>query len=468
MSLESALIISLSGIKSTSTQLELTASNISSASVAGYSRKTAVLSPATLGSVGGGTQVTGFSRAENDALFNTLSLSTTDVGMREKQDEYLQRVQDLLGISTGDNPTLSKNITAFVNAWTQMAASPESLVAQRQVVQDGVNLTDEVRRLAAAVESLDRQCRAEVESTLNDLNGYLEQIRDINYKISQAVNSKLSSGDLEDQRDQLVLKVAELTGVTVLDRNFGQIALYTATGYQLVDGSSVRTLSYDGVDITDASNPGLSLNTALGGGALQALVDFRAISTPVSTDPGVNVIQKLRDQMDGVVDSFTSLVTTATSGELTFASAYNAATTGAGELAANFFTGTDRSNFYVDATLLAGTTGVKIAAASGVTDAMLDSTRTLTADGLTVTNASYSTFVTASFTSFQQAAANIGSLKDTANNTHAYLKEKHANETAVNVDEELINLVMFQNAYAASAHAMSVVKDLFVKLEGLL
>ncbi|HAX91250.1 MAG TPA: flagellar hook-associated protein FlgK [Rhodospirillaceae bacterium] len=586
MSLASALTISLSGIQATSTQLELTASNISNAATEGYSTKRAILSPATLGSVGGGTQVIGFSRAENAALYTTLTTATSDAGLRATQNNYLQQVQDILGTSSSDNPTLATTLTNFVNAWKELAASPESLVAKRQVVQDATTFVDEVRRISTEVEALDRQCTGEINATLVDLNGYLEQIRDINQKISQAINSNLSSGDLQDQRDQLVLKVSEITGVTVLTRSFGQIALYTSTGYQLVDGSSAREFSYDGTTVSSVSNPGLSLNTALAGGSLDALVNFRATTTPISTAPGTSVIQKLRSQLDMIVGMFTNTVTSATSTQDTFAAAYNApddvaaatigladaltftaAATGPagntitvtvaddlvnvgnyevtitngtvtetysnlsnglvpganelwtnlsaaiagapsalvttavngtgnldpttltlptapplqlaggysdiipvlpGELSTDFFVGTNRTTFAVNAALLDGTATVKTAAAIGVTDALLDATRAFGSDGLALANTSYVSVISASLTSFQQAANNVATLKTTAENARSYLEERYSNETGVNVDNELVNLTTLQNSYAASAHVMSVVQDLFIKLEQLL
>ena len=586
MSLASSLIISLSGLSTTSTQLELASNNIANANVQGYTRKTAIVSTAALGSVGGGTQVDGFLRASDNALYTTLTVATSNASLRSTQDDYLQQVQNILGTASSNDPTLSSAMTDFTTAWSQLAASPESLVAKRQVVQDANTLTEEVQRLASAVENLDRQCRADVESTISDLNSYLVQIKDLNQKIAQAVNANQSAGDLQDKRDQLVLKVSEITGVTVLQRNFGQIALYTSTGYQLVDGTSAREFTYDGADVTSTNNLDLSLNTALSGGKLQALINFRATTTPVSTDPSANVIQKLRDQLDMVVDMFTSQITTATSGEATFAAAYDSptdatfaaasitggltftaatagvngnnitvtleddpvnvgnymatitygattevydnlsdgavpgvhdvwtslqtaiagppasalvtvaidglgnadpallvpivppiqlaggtndsVTTQAGELAAGFFTGTDRTTFAVNATLLAGTVTVKAAAADEVSDALLDATRAFSADGIAVTSTSYLTATTSSLTSFQQAANNIATLKTTASDQRSYLEEKLTNQTNVNIDTEMVNLVTLQNTYAASAHCMSVVKDLFQVLENLL
>jgi len=593
MSLASALSISLSGIQTTSLQLEQTASNVSNASSEGYTTKKVVTSSAQLGSIGGGVQVTGFKRSENAALFTTLTTATSDASCRSTQNDYLQQVMDILGTSSTDDATLSSTLTDFVNSWNNLAGTPESLVAQRQVVSDAESFCDEIQRIAGEVESLDRQCQSEIESTLTDLNSYLKQIQDLNVKVAQAQNAQLSSGDLQDERDQLVLKVSALVDVKVMDRGNGQIALYSASGYQLVDGSTARSFSYDGTDVVSSTNAALSLNTALSGGKLQALVDFRSdtsttvtsadISTSLtnannaltqiqtlnaqivadqalgldtsalqatratavtqldsiiavnttsnadgsiniktdagttllnassiatlsfdgnhvvdsaapsvalestltggalevqlnslggtasaSTDQATSIIQKMRDQLDEIVRAFTDTVTTATSGKSSFAGAYDSATTASGNLASSFFTGTDRTNFSVNAALVNGTATLKSNAASAVSSALLDTTRSFSADGLNVTGSSYTTFTTSLLTGFQQSASNISTLSTTAESSRSYLEEKLTNETSVNTDNELVKLVDYQNAYAASAHVMSVIKDLFEVLQNLL
>ncbi|MDD2325547.1 MAG: flagellar hook-associated protein FlgK, partial [Alphaproteobacteria bacterium] len=507
MTLAAALNISLSGIRTTSLQLEQTASNISNASSEGYTTKKINTTSASLGTIGGGVLVSGFSRSENAALFTTLSSATSDASYRATQDNYLQQVMDIWGTSSSDNPAISSVVADFINSWNTLSATPESQINQRQVVSDAEALCDEVQRLAGEVESLDRQCANDITSTIADLNSYLQQVQDFNIKIAQAENSGFSSGDQKDQRDQIVLKIAALMDVTVMERPNGQIALYSDSGYQLVDGATVRDFSYNGTIVTNSSNTSLSLNSALTGGKLQALIDFRAdtstsvtatnisasltdantylsqiqtlnativseqalgndttaleatrattvtnlssiiavnttanadgsidITTDdgtvllnatsmavlsfngdhvtdaahpsvaledsltggslevqihsysgtasVSTDQATSVIQKLRDQLDEIVRAFTDTVTTATSGLGSFASAYNNATTGAGELASSFFVGTSRTTFAVNSALTDGTSALKSMAASDVSDALLDSTRSFSADGL--------------------------------------------------------------------------------------
>lgn len=466
-SLLSTLSIAQSGLSAVSSQLQVTSSNVSNAGTAGYTRKSTLLASATLGDVGGGVNVIGFTRNADSVLFTSLSKATSNASFRETQNDYMQRVMDLLGLSSSDDPPLSSNITAFVKAWTALETEPESSVAQQQVINAGMNLSEEVRRVSSGVEDLDRQNFKELGSTLTDLNNYLSEISDLNAKISSAQTGGMASGDLEDDRDQLLLKISKMLNITTLSRGNGQIAIYTNSGYQLLDGSSISSFSYDGTSVVSDSNPTFSLNGTLTGGSIEALVNFRdsSAAAAASTDQATGVLQKLRDQLDLIADAFLTTTTTATSGEDTFAAAYNSGAAQAGELASGFFTGADRTDFAVNSALTGGTAKIKFASIGAVVDSLLDSTRAFSASGLTTTGASYASLATASLTDFQQAANTLSTLGTTASDMVSYLNEKYSNKTGVNVDEEMIALIILQNVYTANARVLSVVQDLFKTLQ---
>lgn len=466
-SLLAALSIAQSGLSAVSTQLEVVSSNVSNAGTEGYTKKGVVLASAALGEIGGGTSVVGFTRNADAVLFRSLSQATSNASYRETQNSYLQQIMDTLGLSSSDNPPLSDAVTTFVNAWTALQAEPESSVTQQEVINSGSTLADEIHDIAANVEEADRQISNEIGSSLQDLNNYLIQIGDLNVKISNAQTGGMDSGDLEDVRDQLVLKVANLLNVTTLDRGHGQIALYTKSGYQLLDGSSINSFSYDGANIVSNANLTFPLNNTMSGGSLEALTKLRDTSATAaaSADPGTGVIQKLRDQLDLVARSFLSTVTTATSGEQTFAAAYNAGATAAGELGANFFTGTNRTDFSINAALLAGTAKIKADGTGDVVSALLDETRVFNTSGLTANGVSYASLVSASMTDFQQTANTLSTLNTAAANMVDFMTQKYSNKAGVNVDEEMIALVTLQNVYTANARVLSVVQELFTALQ---
>ncbi len=464
MSLFSALSTSLSGLQAVTSQLQLVANNIANAGQAGYTRKNATTSPISLGGVGGGTQITGFTRAENTALTKTLYATTANAGLRNAQDDYSQQVQTLLGANSGENPPLSDAISQFSSAWTELAAAPESQVQQQQVIQAAKNLVAQVSSVAGGVEELDRQVYSDINTTVSELNSNLINIKDLNAKISQATSSNQPPGDLQDQRDQLVLKVASLIDIKVLPRDQGQIALYTPTGYALLDGEE-QSFSYDGTKISADSAPTQSLNDVLVNGKLQALVNFRRDDSPssVSTDSGTEVIRKLRSQLDTIVSAFT---TSSAGPPETFAYAY-ANATGTGTEATSIFSGTTRNDFVVNSTLLNGSRTVKVSSPQSVTATFNDSSKSFSADGLTLTNASYNTLATSIVSGFQQSASTISQLATTAEGQRSFLEQRLASETGVNTDTELVNLTTLQNSYAASARVMAVIQEMFRNLEAI-
>ena len=462
MSLFSALQTSLSGLQTATQQMQLAANNISNANTPGYSAKQATLGEVNLGSVGGGVEITGYSRASDAILTTSLNNATSDAGKRGAQNTYLQQVQDLLGTSSSSNPPLEDAVAQLSSAWQQLAAQPESNVNQQQVVQTANNLVTQIQQASTQITTLDRQVSTDVNTSLADLNNDLQGISDINLKISNAVAADQPTGDLEDQRDLLVQKVAGLTSVNVMQRAQGQIALYTPGGYMLLDGSA-QSFSYDGTNLVSTVSPTQSLNGILTGGSLEAKVAFRATTSPVSADPATSVIQKLRSQMNALATAFT---TSSAGPPPSFAYAYANAAGTTGE-ATSIFTGTDSSTFAVNSALLNGTATIKVASPNDVVATFTDSTKSFSADGLSLTNTSYAGLASGILSGFQQAASNVQTLSTTATSQQTYLQQRLSNENGVNVDTETVSLTTLQNSYAASAHVISIIDTMFTTLFGI-
>jgi len=465
MSLFSALSSSLSGLQAATTQMQLVANNIANAGQTGYSRKTATLAPVSLGNgVGGGVEITGYARASDAALSTTLNNAVSDESLRDSQSNYLERVQTILGTTNGDNPPLAEAMSDFASAWRELAAAPESTVQKQEVVNTASTLVQQLKTTSSDVEALDREIKTEISTDLSDLHSYLVNIADLNKKISQLTTGGQFAGDLEDQRDQIIQKVAGLVSVNVMDRANGQVAVYTPSGYMLVDGEAA-SFSYDGTDVHSALDSTTSLNSVLSGGKIEALVNFSATSTPPSTDPAYNVIQKLRDQLDTIAKSLTDTTTPGT-----FGYAYAHATGTATEATSIFTVGADdqRMTLAVNTALMDGTKTIKTTSGSVVAATFNDASRTFTGDGLSVVNSSYETLVTSIVGNFQQAANSIAALKTSAASQKDFLAQKLSNATGVNTDTELVALTTLQNSYAASARVMSVLQTMFSALENIM
>lgn len=565
MSLTGALNAAVASLRVNQASIQVLSANIAHVNDPNYTKKTLnreslVLGETQIGSVGIGS----YSTAVNESLRKQMESLIARNGTTGAQDEYMTRIQQLLGTSS-DQAALPNLLSQFTAAWQTLQATPESKAAQTAVIRYGEQLTDEISRVAAGVDAVDGEAKDDITQSVGQLNGLLEQVFELNVRLRSASENGAEQTELVDKRDALIREVAKYVDVRTVERENGAIALFTPAGLSLVDGPPSK-LSYDGTNIFRTEDPKTPVDSLLRDGKIRALLDFRLDNSgkavPVSSDPATEVIRKMRSQLDAVVKALTSTVGS------TFNTAYDAAgqslrieagfqttveaqpgsaqystvgltgdlrpgdvfeveindrifsytaqegdatldaiasklaalvngdttlgvTAIAGvasfqlvgsstntpfslktrvngelpELKSGFFVGTDRFNFQVNQALLDGTQQLKKNSASDVVNALNSTDRTFVAAGLTISGISYKGMMVGLTGT---AIANAKSISDQAKfNTESLTQteQRYQAEVGVNLDDELANLQVLQNAYAASARLLTVIQTLFDTLQ---
>lgn len=458
MSLTSAIDNAKSSMRTIQADMQIVSGNVSNAGVTGYTKKSLNLSADTNGpDGGGGIRIIGYNRDTSDAVFKLLNQSLSNDGLYGTQKDYLSRIQDLLG-SNQSNPALSQAIGDFSASMKALAASPEDTTAQNDVIYKGQNLAREVTRLAAGLDKIQADANAEMSASVDDLNTSLTRIFQLNNEISAADGAGQSSVDLQDARDQEVQKISALLKITVVTRPNNRIAIFTPGGSSLLDNVP-NTYSWNGTAIISNA---VDVTAVLKGGKLEGLVGVldQGSSAATLNDPGKASIYKINQQLDKLVDLLTNAAGT-------FATAYDSATTNAGELASSFFTGTTRYSFALNSALSNGTSKVKQAAAVPVSNDLNLATRSISAGNLSTTNVSYETYANAIISTQNQNAKEVTDQATVYSTQKDNYAKRMADETGVNVDEEIVKLTQLQNNYAASARVISTVKQMYDLLNTL-
>ncbi|MFA5041580.1 MAG: flagellar hook-associated protein FlgK, partial [Bdellovibrionales bacterium] len=378
MSLSGALSVALSGLKTCTTAVQISAGNISNAQTEGYTQKSLSLSSVAGGASTGGVEVTGYTRLTNSVLITTLNNATSTASYYSTQNSYLSQVQTILD-STSSPPALSEDLNEFQSAWTLYAASPSDATLEKNIVSSGQALANTISNIASQISILETSVKSDLSTAVTELNTSLKRVQELNIQIASALANNQSTANLEDQRDQEINSIAAKTNVTVMARSNGQVALYTSNGTALLDGVA-QTFSVGGNGNSVLNAAGSDVSSSLTGGILQAQTDFLS-STATSAD-GVGVIVKLESQLQNFANMF---VATTTDGN-SFADVYNAAITDTGEQSASFFTADidatnglpDLSTFAVNSDLVNGTTSVKKAAGTVINDAFSSSSIAIT------------------------------------------------------------------------------------------
>lgn len=567
MSLTGALNAAVSSLRVNQANIQVLSANIAHVNDPNYTKKTLTRESLFLGeNQVGGVVASGYASAVNESLRKQWESLIAKGGSTDAQNKYMEQIQALLGTST-DQAALPTIYTQFLAAWQTLQSAPDSDAAQTAVIRYGEQLTKEIARIATVVDTIDRDVKSDIEKSVEDFNGVMEQLFSVNVRLRSATEGGSEHTELIDQRDQLVRQLSLYADVRTVERDNGAIAVFTASGLSLVDGPPSR-FSYNGTNIVRSEDPTQAVDTLFRDGKLRALLDFRLDNTtkglPASSDPATEVIRKVRSQLDAIVASLTATTGSST----TFSAAYDAAvqslrieggfqttiqaapnsaqhstvtfsgdlrpgdifeveingkvftytavetdtsldqvataltnlinsdttlgvtaingvaslqlTAGAvdspftvltrvngelPELRSGFFTGTNRFDFQVNQALLDRTQQLKKNSANAVVNALNATDRSLTAAGLSLTGVSYKGMFTGMVGTSLVNAKFIADQNKFNSESIAQTEQRYQADVSVNLDEEIANLQVLQNAYAASARLLTVIQELFDTLQ---
>src|SRR5688500_13666937 len=282
MSLNAALNAAISGLRVNQAHVQLVSANVAHANDPSYTKKTLLREAANLGEGQvGGVQVAGFQAAISASLRRQYESFTSANGLTNTQQEYLSRIQTLMGASS-DTAALPDLFNKFTAAWQSFQSQPESAAAQHQVIALGDQLAAEVRRLSAGIDQIDADIRKDLDASTDELNDKLAKVFELNLRIKASDPNGAERLELTDQRDAIVRELANLVDVRSVERENGAIALFTPAGLSLLDGAPAR-FDFDGTNVISVDS-GQPVNNLLREGKIKALLNLRYDGTTAGQD----------------------------------------------------------------------------------------------------------------------------------------------------------------------------------------
>lgn len=222
--------------------LDVAGSNISNASTDGYVRRrvvgetisTNVPAVWSRSDSFGGTVGIGEVRRMVDPLLDTRVRRehATLSGLQTTQT-ILSRVEEGIG-EPGKNGVYAA-LLDFRNAWQDLSTNPGGDAARQQVLGSAETLAQALRIQVANVTGEEADQRVHVNNVVSEVNTAAAGIAELNHNILVTEQNGTDAGTLRDQRDQLALRLAELTGAVTTVRADGQFDVAVG-GETLVSG----------------------------------------------------------------------------------------------------------------------------------------------------------------------------------------------------------------------------------------
>lgn len=312
MGLSTAISSALTGLQATQAGLSVVATNIANVNTPGFVRKSALLTDTYAG--GNGVQVVGIGRELDQIVQTQLRAEVAGANYASTVSGYYSRLIQVYGTPGGGN-ALDTLFNNFTSSLTTLTASPDSVAAQGDVLNQARVLAQQLNAMSGDVQQLRSQAESGISDAVTRVNQLLQDIADVSTRITAASGRQdASSASLLDQRDADIMELSGLIDVRVTGTGNNQISIFTTSGVSLYDGLPAK-LSFDArtavnasstystdpadrsigtVSLTSPNGASIDLigNKSIRSGTIAGLIEMRD-----------NVLVKAQNQLDEVANS---------------------------------------------------------------------------------------------------------------------------------------------------------------------
>jgi len=437
--------------------LNVTGQNISNASTPGYVRRVAVLETNNLGTQsGGGVRATGLQRITNDYIERREYQATGTSSAATQRDQTLASIEAML--NDGGGTGLGSALNDVFASFSALAANPNDTTTRANVLAAAGAFADRANELGNNFAQTQIDLKQQAQDTVDQVNQRAQEIAKLDMQIAQASMAGDDASDLKDQRTQKILNMSGLINTHTFTDGSGNTVVQVA-GTTIVDGKNARTLSLD-----LKADGSLQLFADQSGGGRSEITQFL-------TGGKLGGIKEARDK-----DLFdvSSKLNTLVFDVATAVNTQHALGTGADG-------GTGRNVFDVGPTSTNAARDLRvsvdvfnqpdrIAAAGSVFSTPGGSDNAVALSKIFDTQIVFGNTKTAA-QAYGDIIGSIGSTRagsqrdvETQAAILSQVKSMHQSESGVSLDEEMVNLTKYQNAYQAASKMIGVADQLMQTL----
>lgn len=291
--------LALGGLNAAQAGLATTSHNINNATTVGYNRQRVMVSTAgaqatSNGYIGRGVQVDTVVRSYDSFLYKQLVGAQGSGAQLQTQYNQVSAINNLFADRTVG---IAPGLTNFFTSMNAVASKPADPAARQDLLGKANSLATQIRSAYTEMQNQRIGLNTQITTTVEQVNSYLTRIDDLNQQISLATGKAGGSppNDLLDQRDQAVMELNQLVGVTTYEQgdkinitlaSGGQALLSGNTIYPLQAVASSKDAGRTAIAYTLPAGSGKTVAVELDdaevtGGSLGGLLQFRATSLDV-------------------------------------------------------------------------------------------------------------------------------------------------------------------------------------------
>ncbi len=444
--MKSLFDISKSGLAGAQRSLSVTSNNIVNADTDGYTRQRVERTPigynSAYGNIGLGVNISTATRLRNEMNDQMTNQNRQDLGSMSYKNQIFERLQASMTTNSGGD--LDVRISSFFDKFSDLASDPQDISARNSLLTEAQQLTTKLNNLDQhLVESRDVIAQT-TATTISKINTLFTEIYDLNTSIGQSTSVGTIDSASMDLRVQKLEELSNLVDFTQKTNDDG-ITEIRIGGVRVLDEELM-------LPIKSEFNPyEQQLQLRITGGSL---LEVKGGELGAQIDMYENDIPDLKAKLDLIASTIVSEVNAIHQtgyglNDATPRSFFDPASLSAGSIAVNPDLLANSENI--------ATSTVVGEAGNGSLAAQINDLR----EGGIVNGRKLIDFTIETISEPGAQIFTLSTQIETKEAEIAMLQTQQERQAGVNIDEELANMIQFQNSYQGAARVMQTATELY-------
>ena len=437
--------------------LDLTGHNIANTDTPGYSRQVARTSATDpycvptmnrntiAGQIGTGVETDMIERMRDEFLDRQIQYENSALGWWTTRQSGLEQLEVIL--QEPSETGLAAQLNDFWSKLQELANRPYDVTVRTPVLETAITLSDTIRHTYNQLENYQEDLDKEARILVDRVNSLATQIAQLNKEIVQVTGVGQNPNDLLDERELLVQELAEITNIDVQTNELDSMTI-SIGGTLLVSGDSAYLLTTN----DNPANKGFAdIVTTINGGTVN-----------VSKGKLGGALEMRDNDLNYYLNSLDNFAST-------LINEFNTVHRGGYDLdritGVDFFSGTGAADIRVEITDPRGIAASDIDNTEGNGENAIDLARV-------IKDETYAATANTTLSSYYGAmVAKLGVDANKADNALTnqdmlinHLFNRQQSVAGVSLDEEMANMIKFQNSYNAAARMMTTIDETLDRL----
>ncbi|MFF2448112.1 flagellar hook-associated protein FlgK [Neobacillus sp. NPDC058068] len=232
--------------------LNTTGHNIANANTIGYTRQDAVMKAANPyaypgmnnstapQSIGTGVEVSELRRIRDHFLDGQYRIAQQAAGYWDAKAKALTSIEGLFNEPSDSG--LSMMLDRFWGSFQELAKNPDSLAFRTVVAANGKAVADSIQAISRGITQIETDLTKDVSLKEAEINTSIKEVADLNKQIALLTATGQQPNDLLDKRDLLIDNLSKLVSVQTAPGQNGMVVLKVG-GVEIVNSTTTSTFS---------------------------------------------------------------------------------------------------------------------------------------------------------------------------------------------------------------------------------